>query len=63
MALAVLCQQMNKNFPNSAVKLRAFIVDHGARHGSDHEATLVSQYLQRIGMISFATSGCEQIQV
>jgi len=49
MALAVLCRGLNRDFPNSAVKLRAFVVDHAARRGSDVEASQVAKDIGKLG--------------
>jgi len=49
MALVVLCKRLNKDFPNSAVKPRAFVVDHAARSGSDIEASQVAKAIREMG--------------
>ncbi len=49
MALAVLCKRLNKDFPNSAIKPRAFVVDHAARSGSDIEASQVAKTIREMG--------------
>ena len=54
MALAVLCNGLNKKFRNSTIKVRAFVVDHAARPGSDMEAIRVARILEKLstGFIS-----------
>lgn len=49
MALTVLSKELCRQFPNSAVSLRAFVVDHAARAGSDIEATEVAESIKKIG--------------
>ena len=49
MALAILCRRMNMAFPKSAVKWRAFVVDHAARYGSDIEASHVAKMVKNLG--------------
>ncbi|KAI9868266.1 MAG: hypothetical protein M1830_005683, partial [Pleopsidium flavum] len=52
MALAVLCRRMNRDFHNSKVKPRAFVVDHAARSGSDVEAAQVARNIAKLGIRS-----------
>lgn len=59
MALAALCSKWNNVKWNNVsldqfeqkltFSFRAFIVDHGARDGSDSEASQVSQHLESTG--------------
>ena len=49
MALAVLCRGLNKEFPNSVIKLRAFVVDHAARRDSHLEASQVAKDIKKMG--------------
>ncbi len=50
MAMLFLIKKMNSEFPMSRVKVRAFVVDHGARQGSDEEAQRVSKMVSNLGM-------------
>lgn len=52
MALALLCSGLNKDFPNSTLKLRAFVVDHAARPGSDIEAQQVAKDVGKLSTYS-----------
>ncbi|KAI9841687.1 MAG: hypothetical protein M1830_007844 [Pleopsidium flavum] len=52
MALVVLCRRMNRDFHNSKVKPRAFVVDHAARSGSDVEATQVARNIAKLGTVA-----------
>lgn len=57
MALAHLCKSLQTQAPD-AFRFKAFVVDHGARHGSASEATAVIAALQdRVGMSKIPTSG------
>ena len=57
MALATLCREVNVmpvNFKPKAIEdytlqFRAFVVDHGARKGSNIEAKLTSERLETLG--------------
>lgn len=56
MALAVLCSKIQDHPSNTAsapvthrLKFQAFVVDHGVREGSDHEAEAVSKVLEKKG--------------
>ncbi|KAI9838592.1 MAG: hypothetical protein M1819_004905 [Sarea resinae] len=53
MALAVLYRNLRTSgYPHVAQYARAFIVDHGAREGSDIEAKRVASNLRRLGLKS-----------
>lgn len=49
MALTVLSKNLSIKFPGSSVKVRAFVVDHAARSGSDIEAAEVAKVIKKMG--------------
>lgn len=49
MALAVLCRNLTNDYPRLNLKVKAYVVDHRARPGSEAEAAGVAKTLSDIG--------------
>jgi tRNA(Ile)-lysidine synthase TilS/MesJ len=60
MALASLCANI-QNSGSSDWKFRAFVVDHGAREGSDKEAKAVAELVKKKGKSIAAFGGGQQV--